>query len=62
MSGIARNDLFKKQAAVEKTGVVVVTTDTVSCSNDHPKVYYKLQNNEAVCEYCSRRFVYVNRT
>ena len=57
MSGIARNDLFKKQAAGEKTEVVVVTTDTVSCSNDHPKVYYKLQNKKAVCEYCGNVFI-----
>ena len=61
MSGNPRNDLFDKQPAPEKSDVLIVHSQTVSCANDHPKVFYKVKNNEAVCYYCSRRFLYVNR-
>ena len=49
MSGQARNDWMKKQSAPENKEVIVVKTDTVSCSNDHPLVYYKLKDNKAEC-------------
>lgn len=62
MSGSPRDDLFNKKQAPKTMEVVVVHSETVSCSNDHPKVFYKIKNNIAVCEYCSRRFIYVDRT
>jgi len=62
MSGSPRSDLFNKKPAPKLNEEFVVHSQTVSCSNDHPKVFYKIKNNEAVCEYCSRRFIYVNRT
>tara|TARA_Y100000114_G_scaffold68003_1_gene62317 strand:- start:3029 stop:3208 length:180 start_codon:yes stop_codon:yes gene_type:complete len=58
MSGQARNDWMKKQSAPENKEVIVVKTDTVSCSDDHPLVYYKLKNGRAECNYCGK--VYVN--
>ncbi len=57
MSGQARNDWMKKQSAPENKEVIVVKTDTVSCSNDHPLVYYKLKDNKAECNYCGRVFI-----
>ena len=62
MSGSPRSDLFDKKLAPDLNEEFLVHSKTVSCSNDHPKVFYKIKNNEAVCEYCSRRFIYVNRT
>ena len=35
MSGQARNDWMKKQSAPENKEVIVVKTDTVSCSNNY---------------------------
>ena len=30
-----------------------------SCFDDHPIVYYTFdENNEAICEYCSAKFIY----
>ena len=54
----ARNDLFERQPAPVKTDIVKVKTESVSCANDHPIVYYKLQNNRADCHYCGRIFIY----
>ena len=37
----------------------VIHTRTFSCADDHPIVYYIFdENNEAICEYCSAKFVY----
>ena len=37
----------------------VIHTRTFSCADDHPVVYYTFdENNEAICEYCSAKFVY----
>ena len=37
----------------------VIHTGTFSCADDHPVVYYTFdENNEAICEYCSAKFVY----
>jgi uncharacterized Zn-finger protein len=57
MSGQARTDVFKKQPAPKNKQVVVVKTDTISCSDDHPIVYYKLKNGRADCYYCGKVFI-----
>lgn len=57
MSGLPRDDLFNKKPAPKKTDIVKVKTETVSCANDHPIVYYKLKNNRADCHYCGRIFI-----
>jgi len=37
----------------------IIHTETFSCADDHPIVYYTFdENNEAICEYCSAKFVY----
>ena len=37
----------------------IIHTKTFSCADDHPIVYYTFdENNEAICEYCSAKFVY----
>tara|TARA_R110002051_G_scaffold311202_1_gene384872 strand:+ start:261 stop:560 length:300 start_codon:yes stop_codon:yes gene_type:complete len=37
----------------------IIHTETFSCSNDHPIVYYTFdKNNKAMCEYCATHFVY----
>ena len=37
----------------------IIHTKTFSCADDHPIVYYTVdENNEAVCEYCSAKFIY----
>ena len=37
----------------------VIHTETFSCADDHPIVWYTFdENNEAICEYCSAKFVY----
>jgi uncharacterized Zn-finger protein len=58
MSGLPRYDLFKKQSAPKKMDIIKVKTEAVSCANDHPKVYYKLVNQRAECQYCGRIFIY----
>ena len=37
----------------------IIHTKTFSCADDHPIVYYTVDdNNRGVCEYCSAQFVY----
>jgi hypothetical protein len=37
----------------------IIHTETFSCANDHPIVWYTFDNNnKAMCEYCSTQFVY----
>ena len=37
----------------------VIHTETFSCADDHPIVYYTFdKNNKAMCEYCATQFVY----
>ena len=37
----------------------VIHTETFSCADDHPIVWYTFdKNNKAICEYCSAQFVY----
>ena len=37
----------------------VIHTETFSCANDHPIVWYTVDNeNKAVCEYCYTKFIY----
>ena len=37
----------------------IIHTETFSCADDHPIVYYTFdENNEAICEYCSAKFIY----
>ena len=54
----ARDDLFERKSPPVKTDFVKVKTETVSCANDHPIVYYRLKNNRADCHYCGRIFIY----
>ena len=37
----------------------IIHTKTFYCDDDHPLVYYIVnENNEGVCEYCYTKFVY----
>jgi len=37
----------------------IIHTETFSCADDHPIVYYTFdKNNKAMCEYCATQFVY----
>ena len=37
----------------------VIHTKTFSCDNDHPIVWYTVdENNKGVCEYCYTKFLY----
>ena len=37
----------------------IIHTETFSCADDHPIVYYTFdENNEAICEYCSAKFIF----
>ena len=37
----------------------VINTETFSCANDHPIVWYTFdKDNKAMCEYCATHFVY----
>ena len=37
----------------------IIHTRTFSCADDHPIVWYTFdENDEAICEYCSAKFVY----
>ena len=37
----------------------VIHTETFSCADDHPIVWYTFdENNKAMCEYCATQFVY----
>ena len=37
----------------------IIHTETFSCANDHPIVYYTFDNNNKVmCDYCATQFVY----
>ena len=46
-----------------KPEVVYVSVKSVPCDGGggalgHPKVYYSLDNGEAECGYCDRKFIY----
>ncbi len=50
------------EGAATQTETVYVTEDVVACDGGegplgHPRVFLHLLNDEAVCPYCSRRFV-----
>ena len=37
----------------------IIHTKTISCDNDHPIVWYTVdENNKGVCEYCYTKFLY----
>ena len=37
----------------------IIHTKTFSCDNDHPIVWYTVdENNKGVCEYCNTKFLY----
>jgi DNA-directed RNA polymerase subunit RPC12/RpoP len=37
----------------------IIHTETFSCADDHPIVWYTFdKNNEAICEYCSAKFIF----
>ena len=37
----------------------IIHTKTFSCDNDHPIVWYTVdENNKGVCEYCYTKFLY----
>jgi DNA-directed RNA polymerase subunit RPC12/RpoP len=37
----------------------IIHTETFSCADDHPIVWYTFdENNEAICEYCSAKFIF----
>jgi uncharacterized Zn-finger protein len=35
-----------------------VTTQTVMCDDDHPRIYLRLSNGIAVCGYCNTKFIF----
>ena len=38
---------------------IIIHTKTFSCADDHPIVYYTVnENNKGVCEYCYTKFIY----
>ena len=44
---------------VDTTKPKIIHTKTFSCANDHPIVWYTVdENNKAMCEYCATHFVY----
>ena len=37
----------------------IIYTKNFSCEDDHPIVYYVVDNNnEGMCEYCGAKFIY----
>lgn len=53
----------EKAATTRDTDVVYVASQRVSCKGiggalGHPLVWYSLEDGEAVCGYCDRKFVY----
>ena len=44
---------------IPKSNPKIIHTETFSCADDHPIVWYTFdKNNKAICEYCSAQFVY----
>ena len=44
---------------VANYGPKIIHARTFSCTNDHPTVYYTFdENDEAICEYCSTKFIF----
>ena len=38
--------------------VEYVNTEAVMCEDDHPRVYYRLKDGEAICGYCNKKFIF----
>ena len=39
--------------------IKIINTETFSCADDHPIVYYTFdKDGKAMCEYCATHFVY----
>ena len=48
---------------VTKPKPKIIYTKTFSCANDHPIVYYVVdEDNEGICEYCYTKFIYKEKT
>ena len=60
--GISRGNAENNYSIPEKDRTVEVSTKTVKCDNDHPVVYYSLQETGfAICEYCDMKYVYSSK-
>ena len=45
----------------EQERTTIVNTCDIKCDNDHPVVYYTIEENGfAVCGYCDMKYVFVN--
>ena len=59
LSDILPNREKQKKKFFKKMKPKIIHTKTFHCDDDHPIVYYTVdENNEAVCEYCSAKFIY----
>tara|TARA_Y100001973_G_scaffold103698_1_gene171549 strand:- start:135 stop:314 length:180 start_codon:yes stop_codon:yes gene_type:complete len=38
-----------------------VDKDTVVCEDDHPRVYYRLNEGKATCGYCNKKFIHISK-
>ena len=42
-----------------KEPYTIIHTKEFSCGDDHPKVYYRVnEKGEGMCQYCCKRFKY----
>ena len=41
--------------------IIYTKNNSIVCEKDHPRVYYTLQDGEAVCGYCNTKYIHINR-
>ena len=41
--------------------ILYTRNNNVMCDKDHPRVYYTLQDGEAICGYCNTKYIHINR-
>ena len=49
----------RKEKFYNEMNTKIIHTKTFHCDDDHPIVYYTVdENNKGVCEYCYTKFIY----
>ena len=55
--------MMPSQEKRKEMNIKIIHTKTFHCDDDHPIVWYTFnENNKAICEYCSTKFIYESKS
>ena len=59
LNNLMPNQEKRKEKFYNEMNTKIIHTKTFHCDDDHPIVYYIVdENNKGVCEYCYTKFIY----